>query len=116
MFTSDQAKYIMGKTAQSFQHPKVTELFSMGGILDSAKCVACETGLNVALGAAIAAAIAAAVATGGAALIPEIAVIAAATGLSETVVTGIIATAAAGGGAGVETVISELCKAMGACD
>lgn len=42
---------------------------------------------------------------------PAIAAIAAACGIPEAVVTTILA----GGAAGLETVISELCKAMGAC-
>jgi hypothetical protein len=42
---------------------------------------------------------------------PAIAAIAAACGISEAAVTVILA----GGAAGLETVISELCKAMGAC-
>jgi hypothetical protein len=48
----------------------------------------------------MAAAIAAAVATGGLALIPEVAVIAAATGLSEAVVVGILSSVVGGGAAG----------------
>ncbi len=69
-------------------------------------CAGCEAGLNVTLAAVILAALA---------LFPEdtpaIAAIAAACGISEAVVTAILA----GGAAGLETVISELCKAMGAC-
>ena len=115
MLSPDQAKYVMLKTSQTLQQPKYTELLGLNDV----KCYSCEIGLNIAAGAAIAAALAIAVATGGAALIPEVAVIAVATGLSEAVVTGIIGTVAAGGAGGgaaaVEAVISELCKAMHAC-
>jgi len=105
----------MARTNLAFEHPKLAA--SLG---DAAKCWSCKIGLNVGLGAVIAAAIGAAVATGGLALIPEVAVIAAATGLSEAVVMGILSSVVGGGAAGgataVELMIEELCKAMGACN
>lgn len=70
------------------------------------ECAGCEAGLNTTLAAAILAAIAAFPED-----TPAIAAIAAATGLSEAAVTAILA----GGGAGLESVISSLCKSMGAC-
>ena len=69
-------------------------------------CAGCEAGLNATLAAVILAAIA-----GFPEDTPAIAAIAAACGIPEAVVTTILA----GGAAGLETVISELCKAMGAC-
>lgn len=117
MITSESARYVMARTNSAFEHPEL--LASLGGA-NIAKCWSCKIGLNVSLGAAIAAAIAAAVVSGGLALIPEVAVIAAATGLSEAVVTGILSSVVAGGAAGgataVELMIEELCKAMGACN
>ena len=69
-------------------------------------CAACEAGLNATLAVAILAAIA-----GFPEDTPAIAAIAAACGISEAAVTAILA----GGGAGLESVISSLCTAMGAC-
>jgi hypothetical protein len=69
-------------------------------------CAGCEAGLNATLAAVILAAIA-----GFPEDTPIIAAIAEACGIPEAVVTTILA----GGGAGLETVINELCKAMGAC-
>ena len=69
-------------------------------------CAACEAGLNATLAAVILAAIA-----GFPEDTPAIAAIAAACGISEAAVTVILA----GGGAGLESVISSLCKGMGAC-
>ena len=113
MTTSESARYLMARTNLAFEHPELAA--SLG---DAAKCWSCKIGLNVGLGAVIAAAIAAAVATGGLALIPEVAVIAAATGLSEAVVVGILSSVVGGGAAGgtaaVELMIEELCQAMGA--
>ena len=70
------------------------------------KCAACEAGLNATLAVVILAAIAAFPED-----TPAIAAIAAACGISEAAVTAILA----GGGAGLESVISALCKEMGAC-
>ena len=70
------------------------------------ECAACEAGLNATLAAVILAAIAAFPEDA-----PAITAIAAACGISEAAVTAILA----GGGAGLESVISALCKAMGAC-
>ncbi len=115
MITSESARYLMARTNLAFEHPELAA--SLG---DAAKCWSCKIGLNVGLGAVIAAAIAAAVATGGLALIPEVAVIAAATVLSEAVVVGILSSVVGGGAAGgataAELMIEELCKAMGACN
>lgn len=69
-------------------------------------CAACEAGLNASLAVVIAAAIA-----GFPEDTPAIAAIATACGISEAAVTAILA----GGAAGVESVISSLCSAMGAC-
>jgi len=69
-------------------------------------CAACEAGLNATLSVVILAAIA-----GFPEDTPAIAAIAAACGISEAAVTVILA----GGGAGLESVISSLCTAMGAC-
>lgn len=69
-------------------------------------CAACEAGLNATLAVVILAAIA-----GFPEDTPAIAAIAAACGISEAAVTAILA----GGGAGLESVISSLCTAMGAC-
>ena len=70
------------------------------------KCAACEAGLNASLSTVILAAIA-----GFPEDTPAIAAIAAACGISEAAVKVILA----GGGAGLESVISSLCKDMGAC-
>jgi hypothetical protein len=69
-------------------------------------CAACEAGLNATLAALILVAIA-----GFPEDTPAIAAIAAACSIPEAVVTAILA----GGGAGLESVISSLCTAMGAC-
>ena len=71
------------------------------------ECAACEAGLNATLAAVILAAIA-----GFPEDTPAIAAIAAACGISEASVTAILA---GGGAAGLESVISSLCKEMGAC-
>lgn len=113
---SPQQRHVFAQTSAAFQHP---ELVAQLGGPNAAKCWSCRVGLNAAGGLLIAGAIAAAVATGGTALIPEAAALAALTGLSETAVTAIVTTVVGGGTAGgaaaVEAVIEQLCEAMGAC-
>jgi hypothetical protein len=69
-------------------------------------CAACEAGLNATLSVVILAAMA-----GFPEDLPAIAAIASACGISEAVVNQIFAN----GVSGLETVISSLCSAMGAC-
>jgi hypothetical protein len=78
--------------------------------LASIECWSCEIGLNASIGGILAAVAVAAAPEEG-----MLAAVAAATGLGEVVVTGILTALCIAGTGGIEVAILELCKAMGAC-
>jgi hypothetical protein len=110
-FAPEQMKEIMSRTQVALERSRsLTPVIASLNI----KCMSCEVGLNMGAGAIIAALIGAGIVVG-----PELAgvvAIAEATGLeAATVATIINGAIAGGGGTTVESIIYELCHAMGAC-